>query len=72
MLKQFNIKYSRAENSNIFVINEPSVRISQKYQLSDFEDNGENKSHIIIFPYHKPEKMLELVNDLRQDVMIRN
>ncbi len=72
MLKQFNIKYSRAENSNIFVIDEPSVRISQKYQLSDFEDNGEKKSHIIIFPYHKPEKMLELVSDLIQDVKARN
>ncbi|MBR6723032.1 hypothetical protein IKL64_06220 [bacterium] len=72
MLKQFNIKYSRAENSNIFVIDEPSVRISQKYQLSDFDDNGEKKSHIIIFPYHKPEKMLELVSDLIQDVKARN
>ena len=72
MLKQFNIKYSRAENSNIFVIDEPSVRISQKYQLSDFEDNGEKKSHIIIFPYHKPEKMLELVSDLIQDVKASN
>ena len=70
MLKQFDIKYSRAENSNIFVIDEPSVRISKKYQLSDFEDNGEKKSHIIIFPYHKPEKMLELVNDLIQDIRI--
>ena len=72
MLKEFNIKYSRAENSNIFVIDEPSAKISQKYQLSDFEDNGEKKSHIIIFPYHKPEKMLELVSDLRRDIKTRN
>lgn len=72
MLKEFNIKYSRAENSNIFVIDEPSAKISQKYQLSDFEDNGEKKSHIIIFPYHKPEKMLELISDLRHDIKIRN
>ena len=72
MLKQFNIEYSRAENSNIFVIDEPSARISQKYQLSDFEDNGKKKSHIIIFPYHKPEKMLELVSDLVKDVNIKN
>jgi histidine decarboxylase len=72
MLKQYNIKYSRAGNSNIFVIDEPSVRISQKYQLSDFEDNGKKKSHIIIFPYHKPKKMLELVGDLIQDIRARN
>lgn len=67
MMKQFGVKYSRAENSNIFVINEPSERISKKYQLSDFEDNGEKKSHIIIFPYHKAENMLELVSDLVKD-----
>ena len=61
-----------AENSNIFVIDEPSTKISQKYQLSDFEDNGRKKSHIIIFPYHKPKKMLELVNDLAKDIRARN
>lgn len=72
LLKQWHIKYTRAENSNIFVIDEPSTKISQKYQLSDFEDNGRKKSHIIIFPYHKPEKMLELVNDLAKDIRARN
>ena len=72
MLDSYDIKYSRAEDSNIFVIDEPSAEISKKYQLSDFEDNGEKKSHIIIFPYHKPEKMRELVNDLSQDIKIKN
>ncbi len=64
LLKKHNIEFSREESSNIFVIDQPSEFIYSKYQLSNFEDEGVQKSHIIIFPSHKQSKMVELVNDL--------
>ncbi len=64
ILNEHNIKFAREENSNIFVIDQPSEYIYTKYQLSNFEDEGEHKSHIIIFPSHKESKMVELANDL--------
>jgi len=64
MLNKNHIDYTRAENSNIFVIDQPSAEVYRKYQLSNFEDNGDQKSHIIIFPSHKQSRMVELVNDL--------
>ena len=64
LLNEKNIPYTRAKNSNIFVIDRPCEQISKKYQLSDFDDNGVQKSHIIIFPYHKENVMKELINDL--------
>ena len=67
MLNKNHIDYTRAENSNIFVIDQPSAEVYRKYQLSNFEDNGDQKSHIIIFPSHKQSRMVELVNDLVKD-----
>ena len=64
LLKEHNIAFSREESSNIFVIDQPSEFIYSKYQLSNFEDEGVQKSHIIIFPSHKQSIMVELANDL--------
>ena len=63
-MKEHNIAFSREESSNIFVIDQPSEFIYSKYQLSNFEDEGVQKSHIIIFPSHKQSIMVELANDL--------
>lgn len=67
LLNEHKIEFTRAENSNIFVIDQPSEFVYSKYQLSNFEDEGEQKSHIIIFPSHKESKMVELVYDLSND-----
>ena len=67
MLIEHGIKFSRAENSNIFVIDQPSEYVYRKYQLSNFDDNGTQKSHIIVFPSHKQSKLVELVNDLANE-----
>ena len=67
LLNEYKIDFSRAEHSNIFVIDQPSEYVYSKYQLSNFEDEGEQKSHIIIFPSHKESKMVELVYDLAED-----
>ena len=68
LLNEQKIEFSRAENSNIFVIDQPSEFVYSKYQLSNFDDDGVQKSHIIIFPSHKEVKMVELVNDLANDM----
>ena len=67
LLNEHKIEFTRAEHSNIFVIDQPSEFVYSKYQLSNFEDEGEQKSHIIIFPSHKESKMVELVYDLSND-----
>ncbi len=65
-LRNSMIEYERFENSNTFVIRKPDENICKKYQLATFIDsNGEEKAHIIIFPFHKKEIMNELVADLR-------
>ncbi len=62
------IKFYRELNSNTFVIDKPSDNICHKYQLSNFKDNnGKEKAHIIIFPYHRQKIIKELVEDLLQD-----
>lgn len=67
-LKENNIDFYRAPNSNIFVINAPSVEIALKYQLSVFDEieNGKpvSKAHIVIFPNHDKDVMVELIKDL--------
>lgn len=66
LLKENNIEFSREENANTFIINKPSDSICKKYQLSVFRaDDGQEKAHIIIFPYHKENIMREFVDDLK-------
>lgn len=65
LLKEHNIAFSREENANTFIIDKPSDKICKKYQLSVFkDDNGKDKAHIIIFPYHKERIMREFVKNL--------
>ena len=65
LLKEKNIKFTREENANIFVLDKPSDEICKKYQLSTFDDNGVEKCHVIIFPYHKKEMMSQLINEIK-------
>ena len=65
LLIKNNIKFERYNKANTFVIDKPSDEICKKYQLSTFKGNdGTQKAHIIIFPYHKQEIISELVEDL--------
>lgn len=65
LLKENNIAFSREENANTFVIDKPNDKICKKYQLSVFKDNeGKDKTHIIIFPYHKEDVMKKFIIDL--------
>ena len=64
-LTESNLQFERFENSNIFVIEKPSFEICRKYQLASFFDsNGNEKAHIIIFPFHKKQIMDELILDI--------
>lgn len=70
MLEQKKIPYYLAENSNIFVIDEPSVSTCEDFQLSCFsEDNTfRRRAHIIIFPCHRTEDMQALADRLQKDL----
>ncbi len=63
-LKEKRISYQRQGNSNTFVVNCPDEEICKKYQLATFTSAGENKAHIIIFPFHKKKIINELAEDL--------
>lgn len=66
LLKENNIEFLREKNANTFIINKPSDEICKKYQLSVFKDDeGKDKAHIIIFPYHKEDVMKKFVVDLK-------
>lgn len=65
-LSRNGLEFERFESSNTFVIPKPSEEICKKYQLATFIDaKGEEKAHIIIFPFHKREIMDELIGDLK-------
>lgn len=65
-LESKNVNYIRDGKSNTFVIDAPSEEICKKYQLSCFKDKlGNNKAHIIIFPYQNQESIKNLVNDIK-------
>ncbi len=57
------LPYEIIGNSNIIVVNIYNSDIQHKYQLATFGENNE-KAHIILFPYHKKEVIMELVDDL--------
>lgn len=65
-LKKRGLGFERFENSNTFVIPKPCEEICKKYQLATFIDcDGQEKAHIIIFPFHEREIMNELLEDLK-------
>jgi len=69
MLTENKVDFYRAPCSNIFVIDKPSDEVCKQFQLSTFDvvENRKNvdKAHIIIFPHHKKENMLKLVNAIK-------
>ncbi len=65
LLKKNGIKFFRFENANTFVIDKPSDEVCKKYQLATFFEWDKEKAHIIIYPFHKKEIMLELVNSIK-------
>ena len=65
-LRRAGVEFTRFERSNTFIIDRPNDEICKKYQLATFVDrDGEQKAHVIIFPFHKKEIMDELVHQLR-------
>ena len=62
LLKERGINYFRFENANTFVIDKPNDEVCKKFQLATFFDGSKEKAHIIIYPFHKKEIMLELAN----------
>lgn len=66
VLRKNNVDYVKNEKSNIFIVNAPSEQICKKYQLSCFKDkSGNERAHIIIFPYQTREAMQNLADDLK-------
>ena len=66
-LRKNNVKYVKNEKSNIFIVDAPSEEICRKYQLSCFQDkSGNERAHIIIFPYQTKEAIENLANDLKK------
>ena len=64
-LEEFGVEYEREGYSNTFVIKKPSDEICKKYQLATFVlEDGIERAHIIIFPFHEKEIMDELARDL--------
>jgi glutamate/tyrosine decarboxylase-like PLP-dependent enzyme len=64
-LKKRGLEFERFENSNTFVIPKPCEEVCKKYQLATFVDrDGEQKAHVIIFPFHKKEIMDTLAREL--------
>lgn len=67
-MKECGLPYERFGDSNTFVIPKPSEDICKKYQLATFPDkNGEEKAHVIIFPFHERAIIDELAADLAAD-----
>ena len=62
-----NISYKQFQNGNIFVIDKPNDEICKKYQLATFVDNGQDKAHIIIFPFHEKYIIEEMINEITND-----
>jgi histidine decarboxylase len=68
LLEDAGIPYIRSGKGNIFVIDQPRDDICEKYQLSTFSLNDEEKSkkaHVIIFPYQSNKIIEQLVDDLK-------
>jgi histidine decarboxylase len=68
LLDDAGILYIRSGKGNIFVIDQPRDDICEKYQLSTFSLNDEEKSkkaHVIIFPYQSNKIIEQLVDDLK-------
>lgn len=71
LLRENNINYEKGlENGNIFVLDKPSDYICKKYQLATFHFNGNEKVHVIIFPFHDSKIMEELVADFKSELEI--
>lgn len=75
LLKEKGIAFYRAPYANIFVIDAPTERTCQKFQLSCFEstENGKmcKKAHIIVFPSHEAEHVKRLVDYLAEDLTLK-
>ncbi len=64
-LTEKEVPFTRYPRSNIFVVAKPSEALCLKYQLATFTTKeGEEKAHILIFPFQKRGIIDELVEDL--------
>lgn len=72
LLTEKKIPFYRAPKANIIVIDAPSERTCQKFQLSCFNvmENGEErkKAHVIVFPSHEEEHIRRLAEYLAEDL----
>lgn len=72
LLTEKKIPFYRAPKANIFVVDAPTERTCQKFQLSCFTvaEKGENrkKAHIIIFPCHEKAHIQNLAEYLAEDL----
>ncbi|MBQ8409454.1 MAG: hypothetical protein IJY39_11400 [Clostridia bacterium] len=65
-MKANKLPFERFETSNTFVVPKPCEEVCKKYQLATFVDyDGNEKAHIIIFPFHEKRIMDELIGDLK-------
>jgi histidine decarboxylase len=73
LLTERGIPFYRAPKANIFVLDAPSERTCQKFQLSCFDvtENGKNrkKAHVIVFPSHEKEHIRRLTDYLAEDLL---
>ena len=71
LLTDAKVPFYQADKSNVFVIDKPDDAVCRRFQLSCFKetenDKEVDKAHIMIFPHHKKENMLALVNALKSD-----
>ncbi len=71
MLSERKIPFYRAPKSNIFVVDAPSDKLCQEFQLSCFnvleKGEGKQKAHIIVFPSHEEEQIRILADRLAQE-----
>ena len=66
LLNEKGIAFYRAEQSNIFVVDDPGENIDKQFQLACFQNrNGQAKAHVIIFPYHTKASMQALAEALQ-------
>ena len=64
-LKVFGVSFERVADGNIFILDKPSDEICKKYQLASFKDTaGNDKCHVIIYPFHKRDIMKQLAEEL--------
>jgi glutamate/tyrosine decarboxylase-like PLP-dependent enzyme len=72
LLIEKGISFYRAPKANIFVVDVPSERTCQKFQLSCFTvtEGGveRKKAHVIVFPSHEEEHIRRLSEYLAQDL----